>query len=176
MQALFGKKKQESDGGSGRAGGRGKQPTSNSKGPQKMADAAKVETVIGPGAILKGEIHTRGTLRVDGNVEGKISADGSVIVGEKGVVKAEVMAGHVIIGGAVHGKVTGREKVEILSTGRLHGDVATKPAKFLVAEGVIFEGRCTMGQAEGAKRELPITRPPDAQRQEVGAAREGATS
>ena len=144
-----------------------------------MADAGKVETVIGPGALLKGEIHTRGTIRVDGNVEGKISADGSVIVGEKGVVKAEVVAGHVVIGGTVHGKVNGREKVEILSTGRLHGDVITKPARFVVAEGVIFEGRCSMGQAEAAtKQVLPkaAAKPADEKKPEVGAASKEAAS
>ncbi len=133
----------------------------NSKGPEKMAETSKVETVIGPGATLKGEIHTRGTVRVDGNVEGKLSADGSVIVGEKGVVNAEITASLVIIGGTVHGKVNGREKVEILSTGRLHGDVTTKPARFVVAEGVIFEGRCTMGQAEGVKQAPAKTESPE---------------
>ena len=146
MTSIFGKKKDDD-------GGSGDKPLFNSKGPEKMAETSKVETVIGPGATLKGEIHTRGTIRVDGNVEGKLSADGSVIVGEKGVVNAEVTAGLVIIGGTVHGKVNGREKVEILSTGRLHGDVTTKPAKFVVAEGVIFEGRCTMGQQAATKTE-----------------------
>ena len=124
-----------------------------------MTDAGKVETVIGPGATIKGEIHARGTLRVDGRVEGKISADSSVIIGEKGNVDAEVIAAHVIVGGTVHGKVTGREKVEILSNGRLHGDVSTKPAKFVVAEGVIFEGRCSMGQAEAVKQPLSKAEP-----------------
>lgn len=159
MQSIFGKKKQDDDGGST------DQPLLNSKGPEKMAEPSKMETIIGPGATIKGEVHTRGTLRVDGNVEGKVNADGSVIVGEKGVVNAEVTAGHVVIGGTVHGKVNGREKVEILSTGRLHGDVSTKPAKFVVAEGVVFEGRCSMGQAEGAKQPLPKPKAPEAEKQ-----------
>ena len=164
MQSIFGKKKLDDDGGST------DKPLLDSKGPQKMAEPSKVETIIGPGATIKGEIHSRGTVRVDGNVEGKVNADGSVIVGEKGVVNAEVTAGLVVIGGTVHGKVNGREKVEILSTGRLYGDVSTKPAKFVVAEGVIFEGRCTMGQAEEAKQALPKAKSPDAEKQEVGVA------
>lgn len=116
-----------------------------------MAEDGKVDSVIGPGLVVKGEIHSRGTIRVDGNVEGKISSDSSVIIGEKGVVKSDIVAGHVIIGGTVNGTVTGRDKVELLSTGRLYGDVTTAAAKFVVAEGVIFEGRCSMSQAEGAK-------------------------
>ena len=153
MQSFFGKKTQDVNDESA------DKPVFNSRGPEKMTEAAKVETVIGPGATIKGEIHSRGTLRVDGKVEGKVSADSSVIIGEKGVVNAEVTAAHVIVGGTVHGRVTGREKVEILSTGRLHGDVATKPAKFVVAEGVIFEGRCSMGQAEAEKQPLSKAEP-----------------
>ncbi len=167
MQSFFGKKTHETDSGSS------KEPMFNNKGPEKMAEPGKVDTVIGPGSTVKGEIHSRGTLRVDGNVEGKVSSDSSVIIGEKGVVKAEVVAGHVIVGGTVHGKVTGREKVEILSTGRLYGDVNTKAAKFVVAEGVIFEGRCTMGQSEGAKQALPKAKPLGEVKQEVGAASKG---
>ena len=164
MPTLFGKKTEDETGGSV------DRSTFNDKGPQKMADAAKVETVIGPGATIKGEIHTRGTLRVDGNIEGKISADSSVIVGEKGVVNAEVVAAQIIIGGTVTGKVTGKEKVEILSTGRLKGDVFTKPARFVVAEGVIFEGRCSMGQAEEKKQPLSSAEPSVDKKQEAGAA------
>ncbi len=167
MQSFFGKKKGGADIGSS------DKPGFNIKGPKKMPETGKVDTVIGPGSTVKGEIHSRGTLRVDGNVEGKVSSDSSVIIGEKGVVKAEVVAGHVIVGGTIHGKVTGREKVEILSTGRLYGDVSTKAAKFVVAEGVIFEGRCTMGQTEGAKQSLPQTKQTEAERQEVGAASKG---
>ena len=135
-----------------------------------MADDGKVDTVIGPGSIVKGEVHSRGTLRVDGNVEGKISADASVIIGEKGVVKADITGAHIIIGGTVHGTVTAREKVEILSTGRLYGDVTTQAAKLLVAEGVIFEGRCSMSQTEGIKQALPKTKLQAEETQRVGTA------
>jgi len=164
MTSIFGKKKPDDEGGGTH------KPLVDSKGSQKMAEPSKVETIIGPGATIKGEIHSRGTVRVDGNVEGKVTSDGSVIVGEKGVVNAEVTAGLVVIGGTVHGKVNGREKVEILSTGRLHGDVSTKPSKFVVAEGVIFEGRCTMGQAEPAKQTLPKAKSPETEKPQAGVA------
>ncbi len=117
-----------------------------------MASSDKVDTVIGANSMIKGDLHSRGTLRVDGTVEGNIRADASVIVGEKGVVKASIMASQVIIGGTVHGNVHGRERVEVLSTGRLYGDVTTAASKFVVAEGVVFEGRCTMSSQTDAKQ------------------------
>jgi cytoskeletal protein CcmA (bactofilin family) len=146
-----------------------------SKGPEEMVDTSKVDTVVGAGSVLKGDIHSRGTLRIDGNVEGNVRADATVIVGEKGIVKANVIANHVVIGGTVHGNVNGREKVEILSTGRMYGDVITAAAKFVVAEGVIFEGRCTMSQTDAAKAKLPrVERHPE-EKQEVATASKSGT-
>lgn len=139
-----------------------------------MAITDKVDTVIGSGSVVKGDIHSRGTLRIDGNVEGNIRADATIIIGEKGVVKANITAGHVVIGGTVHGNVHGREKVEVLSTGRMYGDVTTAASKFVVAEGVIFEGRCTMSQAEGAKQQrLPRVDKHAEEKQEIGAGSKG---
>ena len=138
-----------------------------------MVNTDKVDTVVGPGSLVKGDIHSRGTLRIDGNVEGNIRADASIIIGEKGVVKANVIAGHIIVGGTVHGNVTARDKVEILSTGRLYGDVTTATAKFVVAEGVIFEGRCSMSESDAAKQRTPKMPRQSEEKQEVGAASKG---
>jgi len=125
-----------------------------SKGLHNMASNDKVDSVIGANSMVKGDLHSRGTLRIDGSVEGNIRADASVIVGEKGMVKANITASQVIIGGTVHGNVHGKERVEVLSTGRMYGDVTTAASKFIVAEGVIFEGRCTMSsQADAASKQ-----------------------
>lgn len=108
-------------------------------------DSNKIDTIIGPNSLIKGDLHSKGTLRVDGTVEGKLSSDSTVILGEKGVAKATITAQQVIIGGTVHGNVIAQDRLEILSTGRVYGDVQTASSRFIVAEGVIFEGRCTMG-------------------------------
>ena len=118
---------------------------------QKAQGATGVESVIGPGLSVKGDILSRGSLRVDGKVEGSISAEGSVVVGENGVVQANITADRVVVGGNVKGKVIGREKVEIVSPGRMYGDVHTKPSKLLISEGVVFEGRCVMGDIKDSK-------------------------
>jgi len=139
------------------------------RSPHAMSNTDKVDTVIGPGSLIKGDLHSKGTLRIDGNVEGNIRADATVIIGEKGVVKANVSAAHVVIGGTVHGNVHGREKVEVLSTGRMYGDVSTAASKFVVAEGVIFEGRCTMNQTDAAKQRLPKGQLPEDKQEQVPA-------
>ncbi len=146
---FFAKKKPDS-------GNETEKPSLLTRSVQAMSNTTdKVDTIIGPGSLIKGDIHSRGTLRIDGTVEGNIRADATVIIGEKGMVKANVTAAHVVIGGTVHGNIHGREKVEVLSTGRMYGDVTTAASKFVVAEGVIFEGRCTMNQTDASKQRLP---------------------
>jgi cytoskeletal protein CcmA (bactofilin family) len=152
---LFGKKKTDSNNDNEK-----EKPIFPVRSQHVMPNTDKVDTVIGPGSLIKGDIHSRGTLRIDGNVEGNVRADATVIVGEKGVVKANLTAAHIVIGGTVHGNVHGREKVEVLSTGRMYGDVTTAASKFVVAEGVIFEGRCTMNQGDGKQR-LPREKQPE---------------
>jgi cytoskeletal protein CcmA (bactofilin family) len=127
------------------------------KGAHEMGDRDKIESVIGRSLVVKGDIQSSGTLRVDGAVEGTISARGTVIIANEGTVKADIKADHVVIGGTINGNVTAREKVEILNTGKLHGDVGTIAFGLVVREGAIFEGACKMKDAEGAKAASPKT-------------------
>lgn len=113
-------------------------------GETSTIDANKIDTIVGPNSVIKGELHSKGTLRIDGTVEGNVTSDSTIILGEKGVANATLTAKQVIIGGTVNGNVVAQDRLEILSTGRMYGDVETGPSRFIVAEGVIFEGRCTM--------------------------------
>jgi len=122
-----------------------------------MSDLDKIESVIGPSLVVKGEIQSSGTLRIDGVVEGSIGSDGSVIVARDGIAQADIKADHIVIGGTVNGNIIARKKVEMLSTGKLHGDVTTIAYGFIVQEGAIFEGACKMKKPDEAKMSLPKT-------------------
>jgi cytoskeletal protein CcmA (bactofilin family) len=75
-------------------------------------------------------------------VRGKILCEGSVIVGPKGRVDADVYAETVLVGGEVNGNIVSKSKLEITTSGKLRGDIKT--GSLIVAEGVIFEGKCQM--------------------------------
>ncbi|MCE5300323.1 MAG: polymer-forming cytoskeletal protein [Spirochaetia bacterium] len=111
-----------------------------------------LETVIGKSAEIKGGIICKGAVRVDGKVEGGVSGDDVVIIGEQAVIKGNITGTHVVIGGRVTGDVTATVKLEILHTGKLFGDIKTP--KIAIAEGVVFEGTCDMEalQVETAKK------------------------
>lgn len=109
---------------------------------RKPYSETNVVTIIGPGTAVNGEIACKGTVRIEGNVSGRISSDDTIIVLEMGKVRADLSAGQVIIGGEVEGNVSANERIEISSKGRLIGDI-TAP-RVSIAEGVLFEGLCTM--------------------------------
>jgi cytoskeletal protein CcmA (bactofilin family) len=104
----------------------------------------QVETIIGQASQFKGAISAGGTIRVDGQVEGEIASKGDVIIGETGVVRAQVKGRSAMIAGTVHGNVDVFDKLELTSTAKLYGDIKT--GVLIIGEGAIFKGSCEMRQ------------------------------
>ncbi len=118
----------------------------------------KLESFIGQNTHFKGEISTKGTLRIDGNVEGNVQADG-LIIGDKAYIKGNASATSIVIGGTVEGNVFAKGLVDIKKKGRVKGDIAT--SKLTVVDGGIVDGRVKM-QNEGAKLIEMSERPTEA--------------
>lgn len=108
---------------------------------------ARVETIIGEGTEIRGDIQSSGVIRVDGYLEGTVNHQGELVVGPKGRVHANVRARAMAVAGEVHGDVQVEGKLEILSSGKLCGDI--RCGHLIVQEGAVFEGRSHMKEAEG---------------------------
>jgi cytoskeletal protein CcmA (bactofilin family) len=120
----------------------------------KPPPPGQAETVIGPTTNFKGSVQNDGGLRVEGVLEGSVETGGNLIIGEEGKVMADIVAYNVSVAGSVKGNVKAN-RVEVLSTGRVWGDVTVK--SFLVDEGGFIRGEIVM---EGAEFESPITKAP----------------
>lgn len=115
---------------------------------------ARGKSHIAPGCKIKGEIEGHSDLVVDGVVEGQIRVQSDVAIGREGTVNGDLSAGSVLIGGRVVGNVKGREKVEILDSGRLEGDVVAP--RVVLAEGAFFKGKVEMtGQQAPEGKKTP---------------------
>ena len=101
----------------------------------------KLEVVIGSESVFRGELTSKGTVRIDGGFEGNISAD-CTIIGESGRVNGDITGKEVIIGGRITGNVRVTESVEIQPKGEVYGDIYT--SRLTMAEGGVFEGRSCM--------------------------------
>ena len=107
---------------------------------QDSADS-HLETVLGAESSFQGTLRSKGSVRIDGKIEGGISAEG-VILGERGEVQGDVSARTVVIGGKVTGNIHATESLELLAKSQVFGDLHAP--QLLIAEGAIFEGSCLM--------------------------------
>ena len=109
----------------------------------KGAPIDKIETVIGPNTNFKGTLVCDGSVRIDGVCEeGRIETVGNIVVGPEAKVAAELVAENVSVSGAVTGKITASGRLEILSTGKVWGDVYV--GSFLLDEDGYFRGNLVM--------------------------------
>lgn len=111
----------------------------------------KLESFVGENTLFKGNIDAKGTLRIDGRVEGDITADWT-IVGEKAHIKGNISARGIIVGGRVDGNLKAKEIIEIKSKGHISGEIFS--SKLTVAEGGIFDGKSSMQREESKVVEL----------------------
>ena len=100
-----------------------------------------LEVVIGAESAIRGDITSKGTVRIDGGVEGSVNAD-CVIIGEKGVVTGDASVRQIIVGGWIVGNIRAAEGVDIQRTGDVCGDITS--TRLSIAEGGKFDGRSTM--------------------------------
>lgn len=101
----------------------------------------KMETMIGADTHFQGTIRTKGSLRIDGRVEGGVSAE-FVIVGETGEVQGDITAKSIVVGGKVTGNIVAAGALELQARSQVFGDIRT--AQLNISEGAVYEGNCVM--------------------------------
>jgi cytoskeletal protein CcmA (bactofilin family) len=98
-----------------------------------------INTIIGPNSFVSGDIESGGFTRVDGSLRGTLSARGRVIVGERARVKSSISGTSITIGGVVYGNVLASERLTILATALVLGDIITR--RIQADEGCLIHGR-----------------------------------
>lgn len=133
----------------------------------QIPDDSFINSIIGEGTRFKGDFELNGLLRIDGDFSGTIHSNGKILVGRNGRAECTIHAGTVVIGGIVRGNVFTSEKVIILSTGMMLGNITTP--RLIAEEGVIFNGNCRIELAgvesafeEKEKERKPFTPPSEA--------------
>jgi cytoskeletal protein CcmA (bactofilin family) len=100
-------------------------------------------TFLGKGVRFNGVVHFDGTVRIDGRLDGEIHTKGTLVVGEHAVIKGIITAGTITCGGKIQGNVTASERVHLLKSSIVIGDV--KSPAFSMEDGAHFQGVCDMG-------------------------------
>lgn len=101
---------------------------------------------VDEGSEIEGRYTFRGTAMLNGRFTGEITTSDTLIVGEKGDVRATIRAGTVIVSGEVTGQIVATGRLELRPTARVNGEIEV--AALVIDEGAVFEGRCRMGPAK----------------------------
>ncbi|HSG31689.1 MAG TPA: polymer-forming cytoskeletal protein [Thermodesulfobacteriota bacterium] len=115
--------------------------------------SSDVITLIGQGCIFEGNLTSPTSTRLDGTIKGNIDSQGTLVVGEGGIISGEVKAAEISVHGRVEGNIHS-EKLIIKSGGIVVGDINSK--SFIIEDGGIYNGKCLMqsssynGSAESA--------------------------
>ncbi len=110
------------------------------KKKKNVESPIRVETIIGNGTSISGNLYCKGSIRVEGQIEGgEVVAAGDVFIGKDGKVVANIKGRNIIIAGEVRGDVDAKEKLEIVPTGTLIGDI--KMATLVIEDGASFKGK-----------------------------------
>lgn len=90
----------------------------------KQFDAANINgaTIIAAGTKLKGELKSKCHIHIDGEFDGEINSENSVLIGKNGNVIGNISAQRVIVSGKFNGSIDS-EFIEILSNGRVDGTI-----------------------------------------------------
>jgi len=104
--------------------------------------AERLTTTLGKETEFDGVMKFRESLKVDGRFSGEIVSTGFLAIEQGAMVTANIKVGSIVIGGTVKGNIEASEKLEMLATGKVIGNIRT--AKLKIADGVIFEGKCEM--------------------------------
>ncbi|MHB9292177.1 hypothetical protein Holit_01266 [Hollandina sp. SP2] len=98
-----------------------------------------LNTIIGPGTKVNGTIEAAGFTRIDGSIQGDVHVKGRVAIGEKARLKSNISGTSITVGGVIYGNVTASERLVILATGLILGDIITR--RIQADEGCLIHGK-----------------------------------
>lgn len=105
-----------------------------------------VETVVGPSVVVEGDFSSEGNIIVKGTVSGSVNTSKLLRVEEGAKIFANVKAANAVVAGLIRGNAKVAERLELVSSGRIAGDVECKV--FVVEAGALVNGKVAMGGIE----------------------------
>jgi cytoskeletal protein CcmA (bactofilin family) len=108
---------------------------------------------IDQGSSFEGKLSFKDTVRIDGHFSGQITSENTLVIGESGVIEADIRSQIVIVSGNIHGNVVAMRKVVLHKSAHVDGDVESPCV--VMEEGAVLNGKLNMAAASPKKpREL----------------------
>lgn len=113
----------------------------------------RIDSLIGAGTIVEGNIVFAGGLRIDGEVKGNVSSageqPGTLVISEHARVDGEVNVPHLVVNGTVNGPIRSDDFLELQPRARVTGDVDYNAVEMHL--GAIVQGKLVHRGSTGGK-------------------------
>ncbi len=112
-------------------------------------------TYLGGGMKIDGKIIGRKPIWMDGELKGSIECESEVVIGPTAKIEATIKAATIKINGQVKGDLFASARMEVLSQGRIQGNLTNLPGSLIIHEGGIVEGQCLTTSKEEINKVMP---------------------
>jgi cytoskeletal protein CcmA (bactofilin family) len=123
-------------------------PTAQAGGVRaaNAANAPTLLTILGASAKIEGIFEVEESIEVQCEISGELRVGGTLVIGERGRVSADVTTVNAIINGSYTGNLKASGSVEIAATGRVSGTLES--SELVIAKGGVFTGSVTHVETE----------------------------
>ncbi len=125
-------------------------PEKSPSTPVKSSLMSPNKNILSSDVEIKGSLKFSNDLIIDGKIEGEVTSDGALTVGENAFVVGEIRTKSVVIFGRVQGNISVGERCELKSNAVLEGDIVA--GTLSIEEGATFMGKSSVGAAATAAR------------------------
>lgn len=121
----------------------GKSTTNTSFEETSQSDMpTSTTTLIAKGVRVEGDFSSDGNVTIEGEVKGKLSTEGRLVVGKDAIIEGTVKAASASVAGSITGPLTVDEGLDLLATSVIKGDISAKT--LLVERGAVIDGKTTI--------------------------------
>jgi len=110
---------------------------------RKHSPLKRIDSLIGAGTVVHGDVTFTGGLRIDGHVHGNVIAaegePGTLVVSAQARIDGEIRVSHVVVNGSVNGPISVSDHLELQAQARIVGDVSYRTLEMHV--GAVIQGR-----------------------------------
>ena len=108
----------------------------------------RLDTVIGPETNVRGDFRVTGSVRLDGQVEGRMDVTETIVTGSRSVLRGELHCRAAVIAGRVEGDIYAAEGVELQTGAQVFGNISCRG--LVIQSDCLFQGNCSMVTGEAS--------------------------
>lgn len=117
----------------------------------------RFDTIVGANVHLKGNLSNQGSIEIHGNVDGEISSDEDIIIGQTATINGPIKAKNIDVSGNIVGSINAHEKLELQPTCKVEGDITCEILS--IKHGAIFNGSCAVTAGSSKKNNNETKKP-----------------